>query len=255
MLHNLSSMSSSLNAQQARLDTIANNIANINSVGYKKNEISFGDAFYREMYAPGMPVARNVRCGAGTMVSGTEKDFSHGLLVNTGRELDLAIDGDGFFGVILHDGSTALCRAGSFCLDGQQNLVNSQGMFVYTDMVVPEDSTGISISESGEIRAFFGDGTWTVIGSIPLFRVTNPSGLMALGDGIYKETPASGNAVQGTAGTDGLGKIKQRFLEQANVDLGEEMANLIVTQRSFQFSANIVRTLDEMWGLANNLVR
>ena len=151
MLDNISSMRSSLNAQQTRLDIIANNIANISATGYKKSQVSFGDAFYKTMYGPGMPVSQSVRCGAGVMVSGTEKDFSEGTRTSTGRELDLAIAGEGFFGVLLPDGSMGYTRAGNFYLDGEQYLVNAQGARLYTDMMLPEEYSAISISSSGEI--------------------------------------------------------------------------------------------------------
>ncbi len=255
MLDNISSMRSSLNAQQTRLDIIANNIANISATGYKKSQVSFGDAFYKTMYGPGMPVSQSVRCGAGVMVSGTEKDFSEGTRTSTGRELDLAIAGEGFFGVLLPDGSMGYTRAGNFYLDGEQYLVNAQGARLYTDMMLPEEYSAISISSSGEITAQTEDGTASVVGSIPLFHVPNPAGLKALGDGLYQETDASGAVSMGTAGSDGLGSIKQGYLEQSNVDLGEEMVNMIAAQRSFQFSAQAMRTLDEMWGLANGLQR
>lgn len=255
MLDNFSSMINSLNAQQTRLDVIANNIANVNSTGYKKNKVSFGDALYRAMYGPGLPVSQNVRCGSGTVVSGTEKDFSEGLLLNTGREFDLAIDGEGFFGVLLEDGSMAYSRGGNFYLDGEQNLVTAHGARIYTDMTLPEDYTSVTVSSSGDITASLADGTISTVGSIPIFYVSNPAGLKASGKGLYQETEASGVISQGMGGSDGLGTIKQGFVEQSNVDLGEELVNLIIAQKSFQFSAQTLRTLDDMWNLANNLQR
>jgi flagellar basal-body rod protein FlgG len=255
MLGNISGMVNFLNAQQTKIDTIANNIANINSTAYKKNRVAFGDVLYHTVYGPGMPVSDSVRCGSGAMVSGTEKDFSSGQLYETGRKLDLAVDGDGFFGVMLPDGTLGYTREGNFYLDGEQFLVNGQGAPIYTDMLLPEGYTELKIAGNGEITAKLSDGQWITAGSIPLFHVPNPAGLEAVGRGMYRETEASGTILQGEPGNPGFGTLKQGYLERSNVDLGEEMVNLIVAQKSFQFSCQALRTLDDMWGVANNLQR
>lgn len=255
MLDNISSVVNSLNAQQTKLDITANNIANINSTAYKKNRVSFGEVLYRTVHAPGMPVSESVRCGGGVTVSGTEKDFSAGQLYETGRQLDLAVAGDGFFGVMLPDGTLGYSREGNFYLDENQYLVNGQGAYVYSDVLFPEGYTEIKVTDSGEVIATLPDGERVSAGIIPLFYIPNPEGLEAVGNGLYRETEACGTILQGTAGSAGLGNIKQGYLERSNVDLSEEMVNVIVTQRSFQFSCQALRTLDDMWGIANNLQR
>lgn len=254
MLGNISGIMNSLNAQQTKLDVAANNIANINSTAYKKNTVSFSDVYYETVFAPGMPATDKVRCGGGAIVSGTDKNFSPGLLVGTGRYLDMAVDGEGFFGVTLPDGTRAYTRQGNFQLDGELGLTASGGR-VYADMVLPKDFISFSVSDTGEIKAQLPDGQWETAGRIPLFIVPNPAGMEAMGTGMYRETPSSGPVSEATAGSTGIGKIKQGYLEQTNVNLAEEMVNVIVAQRSFQFSCQALRTLDDMWGLANNLQR
>lgn len=255
MLDNISGIINSINAQQAKLDILGNNIANISSTAYKKDKVAFSDVFYNSACAPGMPVSENVRIGGGAMVTSTEKDFSQGSQMQTGRQLDLAVEGDGFFGITLPDGSLRYSRDGNFHLDSDYYLVNSQGNRLFTDMDLPSDYRDLTIADSGEIRAMLSDGEWSVVGTIPLFHIPNPSGLEAAGTGLYRGTEAAGSISQGIAGTVGFGNIKQGYLEQSNVELGEEMANVIVTQRAFQFSCQAMRTLDDMWGLANNLQR
>lgn len=255
MLDNISSVVNSLNAQQTMFDVTANNIANINSAAYKKNRFSFREALYHSAFAPGMPVSEDVKNGGGVTVSGTEKDFGTGALVNTERQLDFAVDGKGFFGMVLPDGTLGYSRQGDFHLDGNLYFVNGQGVPVYADMALPVDYQSLAVDENGEISARLADGQWEVVGYIPLFYVPNPAGLEAIGEGLYRETEASGTVSQGTAGMDGLGKIKQGHLEQSNVDLAQEMVNVIIAQRSFQFSCQALRTLDDMWGIANNLQR
>lgn len=256
MLDNISGIVNSLNAQQTKLDITANNIANINSTAYKKNKVTFGDLFYNSAYVPGMPVTEEVKIGGGAMIAGTEKDFAQGLLMGTGRELDLAIEGEGFFGILLPDGSQGYTRDGNFHLDANLNLVNSQGYRLYTDMDLPGDYQALSVSESGEIKAQLSEEEeWSTVGTIPLFHIPNPAGLEAVGTSLYRETEAAGSISQGEAGTAGFGKIKQGYLEQSNVELGEEMVNLILAQRSFEFSSRAMTTLDDMWGIANNLQR
>lgn len=255
MLDNISGIVNSINAQQAKLDILGNNIANISSTAYKKNKATFGDLFYNSAYVPGMPVSENVRIGGGAMIAGTEKDFSQGSLMQTGRQLDLAVEGDGFFGITLPDGSLGYSRDGNFHLDPDHYIVNSQGNRLFTDMDLPFEYQDLTVTDSGEIRALLPEEDWSTVGTIPLFHIPNPAGLEAVGTGLYRETEAAGSISQGIAGTVGFGNIKQGYLEQSNVELGEEMANLIVTQRAFQFSCQAMRTLDDMWGLANNLQR
>jgi len=255
MLTSLNNAAMGMRAQALYMDTIGNNVANINSIAFKKNRVTFEDAYYQRVAAPGIPVGENVVTGGGVAVSGTEKDFAQGALMLTGRELDIAIEGEGFFGVEMPDGSIAYTRDGRFNLDGEGYLVNSQGMRVFPFIQVPDGSGSFRISGSGEIRVELNDGQVQDLGYLTLFYISNPKGLSALGGGLYKETVASGFISQGLPGSQGLGEIKQGMLERSNVDLGEEMVGMIAAQRSFQVNARTIRTVDEMWSMANNMRR
>ncbi|NLO89002.1 MAG: flagellar basal-body rod protein FlgG [Clostridia bacterium] len=253
MIESLKNASSGLRAQSIRMDTVSNNIANINSTGFKKSSVVFEDLLYQEIEKPGMPVGENVFSGSGVRVSETKKDLRQGPLTETGRDFDLAVYGKGFFGVELPNGEIAYTRDGSFGIDVEGYLVTGTGLRVYPYVQMPENWERITVKDTGEIIVTYEDGTREEIGSFSVFVVPNPSGLNSLGRGLYSPTEASGAPVQGTPGSDGLGVIKQGFLEQSNVDLGEEVAEMILSQRSLQLNAKLIHTFDEMWYIANNI--
>ena len=253
MIESLKNASSGLTAQSIRMDTVGNNIANVNSTGFKKSSVVFEDLLYQEIERLGMPVGENVFSGSGVRVSETKKDFRQGSLMETGRDFDLAVDGHGFLGVELPNGETAFTRDGSFSLDGEGFLVTSGGLRVYPYVQVPENWERITVNHTGEVIITYEDGMREEIGMLAIFDVPNPGGMISLGRGLYSPTDASGAAVQGVPGSDGLGVIKQGFLELSNVDLGEEMAEMILAQRSFQLNAKLIHTFDEMWYLANSI--
>ena len=255
MLNGLRSGQLGLQAQTVRMDTVANNIANLNSMGFKRSEVSFQDAEYRELTSPGQPVTGRVTAGGGVTVCAVDRDLSTGPLVPTGRYLDVAIDGNGFFAISLPDGSRGLTRNGQFFRDASGYLVNSQGSIILPGVQIPSDCTSFSISPEGEITGTFLEGEARDLGEISLFYVSNPQGLQAMGNGIYIESPASGAAAAAFPGDQDMGLIKQGFLEQSNVNLAQEMVQMISAQRSFQLSAKTIRTADELWSLANAMRR
>ena len=247
MLTSLNNAVSGVRAQMLRMDTLGNNIANVNTEAYKKNRTNFKDIFYRQTQGPGLPVGENVMTGSGVVVSGTEKLFMQGSILSTDRGLDFAIEGPGFFGLDLPDGSVGYTRNGNFNLDGEGFLVNQDGLRIYPYIQLPPEAGTPKVDREGRIN-IEGEGEfWDDPDIIELFHVPNPSGMEAVGEGVFVETEASGFVSLGFPGEEGLGYIKQGSLEQSNVDLGEEMVEMILAQRSFQLNTQTIRTADEMW--------
>ncbi|HOV80823.1 MAG TPA: flagellar hook-basal body complex protein [Bacillota bacterium] len=254
MLKALNSGASGLNSQQLRLDSIAGNVANINTAGFKKSRAEFSELISQEIEKNGIPVSRDsadAASGSGVYVSAVLKDFGPGGLVETGRQLDLAIHGEGFFKVLLPDGGEMYTRDGALGLNVDGNLVTQAG-FLLEGIEPVSGQERLTVAPDGTVR-FEGAEGIADAGQITLYRFANPNGLRAEGGNLYSYDGDAGEITSGTPGSDGFGEIRQGFLEAANVDLVEEMAGLIEAQRSYGFNARVVRTADDMWNMANNL--
>ena len=262
MLRSLWNGASGMNAQAQKMDTLANNLANINTIGYKKNQANFQDLVYQALNKIGNPV--NLRTidgtplqnGVGVKLASNAKLFSQGSLMETNRSQDLAITGKGFFGIQLDSGEIAYTRDGSFQLDSEGYISNSAGRLVLEPEIrITEDTKEIAISPTGEIAAVTMDGQRQIIGSVPLFNFTNPAGLRGIGQNLFLATDSSGELQKGVPGSEGFGVVRQGFLEMSNVDLAEELSQLIQTQRAYELNSRSIKTADEMWSMANSLKR
>ncbi len=250
-----------MNAQQLNIDVIAHNLANVNTTGFKKSRADFQDLLYQMVKVPGSPTSAETRSptgiqvGLGVRPAAVQKVFTEGDLMHTGNELDVAIEGTGFFQVEMPDGNIAYTRAGNLKRDGDGRLVTSDGYPIQPELAIPENARRVTISETGVVSAVLGDdATSTELGNIELAMFTNNSGLMALGRNLYRETEASGSAVLGSPGSEGYGTLAQTFLEGSNVDMIEELAGMITSQRAYEINSKAVSTSDEMMQTTNNVV-
>jgi flagellar basal-body rod protein FlgG len=252
---------SGLFSQQLGIDTIANNISNINTNGFKKTNIGFQDLWYQEAAPdntslPGLPqTSTALWVGTGANASITQKVFSQGVMEETGDPYNLAIEGKGFFRVTRADGSYAYTRDGAFSVDaGGDRLVNGSGYVLDPAISIPEGASSVSISREGKITATFaGEAEQKEFGQVILYKFVNPAGLSAVGENLFAETSASGQANEGVPGSGGFGQVVQGYLERSNVDIVEEMAKLITAQRAYELNSRAVRNADEMLSIANNI--
>lgn len=249
-------------AQQFKMDVIANNLANVNTTAYKKSRVDFQDLIYQSLRFAGSPVTAGaqiptgIQVGHGARVVATQKLFTEGNFEQTDNPLDLVIEGDGFFQVLLPDGTIAYTRDGSFKTDGNGRVVTSDGFFLEPEIVIPEDTAEIAIGADGTVSVkLAGDSDFQTIGQIELARFVNPAGLYSAGGNLYLATAASGPPIVGVAGLDGLGSLRQGFLEMSNVQVVEEMVNMITSQRAYEVNSRAIQASDEMLQTANNLRR
>ncbi|RCW70471.1 flagellar basal-body rod protein FlgG [Pseudorhodoferax soli] len=240
-------------AQDAKLQAIANNLANVNTVGFKRDRVVFEDLFYTVEQQPGAQMAANrnadggVQLGNGVRVAGTQKVFTSGSLQTTGRELDVAIIGNGFLQVELPSGENAYTRAGQLGLSLEGRLTNAQGLPINPQITVPANATGITIGENGIVSAIVGNATTpTELGQLTMTTFVNPTGLLALGDNLYQQTQSSGEPAEGNPGEDGRGKLKQGALEGSNVQVAEEMVDMIAAQRTYEMNTKVLSAADNM---------
>ena len=261
MIRALWTAASGMQAQQTNIDVVANNIANVNTTGFKKSRADFQDLIYQNMKTTGAPStnstqAPGIQVGLGTKTAAVVKNFTAGTINQTGNDLDIAIDGDGFFQIQQPDGSTGYSRAGSFKRDSQGRVINSDGYPLLPEVVIPSNATKINIGNDGTVSVLqAGQTSPTSVGNIQLANFPNPAGLFSLGRNIYQPTDASGTATTGTPGQNGVGTISQGFLEMSNVSVVEEMVNMIVGQRAYEVNSKAVQAADEMLQQANNLRR
>lgn len=243
-----------LNAMDTKLSTIANNLANVNTVGYKKNRAVFEDLFYQVQKLPGAREAENaqipsgLQLGTGVKVVGTQRMFRIGNPDNTTQPLDLAVNGRGFFNVAMPDGTIGYTRNGQFHLDAQGRITNANGFPLEPEIVVPENTNVITIGKDGTVTATLkGDEqNPQVIGQVGLTDFINPGGLLAVGNNVFKETAASGAPLPGIGGTIGYGDIMQGTLELSTVSAVEELVDMISTQRAYEMNTKVVSTSDQM---------
>ncbi len=262
MLRSLYSATSGMLAQQTHIDTTSNNIANVNTTGFKKSRADFNDLFYQAMQYAGTNTSNTtlspdgMEVGLGVRPSAITKMFSQGSPKETENNLDVAITGKGFFQVQLPDGTTAYTRSGNFKLDEQGNLVTSEGYLLIPQITLPEDTTQVNIGVDGTVSVTQGlQTTSNVIGQITLANFVNPSGLHSMGDNLFSITNASGEAIVGNPDSQGLGKLRQGFLELSNVRLVEEMTDLITAQRAYEANSKSIQTADAMLQTVNSLKR
>ncbi len=252
-------------AQQFQIDTISNNLSNVNTYGYKKNRVDFEDLIYQHKVMAGTPatavseIPTGVSVGHGVRPSATQKIFEMGSLQSTGHKLDIAVSNSvGFFKIQTPDGSFAYQRDGAFKIDSNRQVVTSNGYLLEPPLVLPRDGIleTLAISENGQVSINIGDETRpTVIGQVELYRFLNPAGLKAVGKNLFRETAASGAEIPGTPGLGGFGSLLQGFLEMSNVNLAEEMVNMIVAQRAYESNSKAITTSDSMLATAIQLKR
>jgi flagellar basal-body rod protein FlgG len=248
-------------AQQTRTEVIANNLANVNTTGFKRSRAQFEDLLYQTMQGPTVLGSSEsnttpaIQVGRGTRLAAVQRLHSQGPLEATGRGLDVAIDGEGFFPVQLANGTTAYTRDGSFQISDQSVLVTSEGYQIGAGIKIPSDVTNITISPTGIVSGDKGAGTEAQeLGRIELARFANPSGLQSIGQNLYTETPASGQAVTGYPQDDGMGRLIQGNLEGSNVEIVQEMVDMIAAQRAYELNSKAVKTAEEMSQTATQLV-
>ncbi|MCK4719334.1 flagellar basal-body rod protein FlgG [bacterium] len=262
MIRALFTAATGLQAQQMNTDVIANNIANANTPGFKRDRLNFQDLLYQtfrragQTTMTGSQVPTSLRVGHGVRPIATQKIFLLGAAQPTGNSLDLMIQGDGFFQVTLADGTPAYTRDGTFKLDSEGNIVTADGLFIEPPITIPDDAIGIEVAADGTVSALLGsDVTLTQVGQIQLVRFQNPAGLQTIGQNLYRETDASGNPQIGTPGEEGYGQIAQGFIEMSNVSIVEELVNLIIAQRAFETNSRAVDVADQLLNISNNLAR
>ena len=248
-----------MHAQQMNIDVIANNLANVNTTGFKRSRIDFEDLLYRTMGASGASVeetARLPQAGMGTSIAASGKVFTLGDVKKTDQPLDLAIRGQGFFEVALPDGRSAYTRSGAFQVNGEGMLVTQDGHPLSGAIQLPPDTTAVRIEADGRVAANVPTEVEPIeIGHVDLVNFINPAGLNPVGDNLYVATPTSGDPLPGVAGENGTGSISQGFLEASNVKLIDEMINLILAQRAYEINAKVVQASDEMLSISNGLFR
>lgn len=242
-----------LSAQDTQLTTISNNLSNAATIGYKRDRAVFEDLLYQTQRQPGAQSAENaqlptgLQLGTGVRVVATQKQFTEGNMQVTEQALDVAINGRGFFEVLMPDGSQAYTRDGQFSINADGQMVNSTGLLVQPNITVPNDAQSITIGKDGVVTAQVpGSAAPTNLGSIQVTDFINPAGLQAIGGNLFRETAASGNPQVGTAGIEGLGSLEQGMLETSNVDVVEEMVNMIAAQRVYEMNSKVISTADQM---------
>ena len=250
-------------AQELSVQVIANNIANMQTTGYKKQTAAFQDLIYQHVRRIGaqsssqgtiLPIGIDI--GGGVKTVGTPRSMTQGTLSRTGNDLDLAITGNGFFKIQMPDGTFQYTRDGTFQMDNQGRIVNAQGNLVQPAITIPQNASGLTVNQQGQVSVTLpGQTNSTIVGQISLTRFVNQAGLLPVGNNLYQETPASGPPQDGLANAEGYGTITQGSLEQANVDVVSEMSNMIAAQRAYEMNAKVISAADEMLQTTAGLFR
>ncbi|TAL37050.1 MAG: flagellar basal-body rod protein FlgG [Spirochaetes bacterium] len=264
MMRSLWTAASGMVSQQFNIDTISNNLSNVNTFGYKRMRSEFEDLIYQTVLMAGTPatefseVPTGIQVGHGVKTSATQKMFSQGSLQSTENKTDLALEGEGFFKILLYDGTPAFTRDGSFKIDSNRQLVTSNGYMLEPPVVLPENfiMDTLSISQDGRVSVkLVGEDDPVEVGQLEIFRFVNPAGLQNIGGNLAKTTPASGEEIAGQPGVNGMAKTHQGFLEMSNVKVVEEMVNMIVAQRAYEINSKAIQTSDNMLATAIGLKR
>ena len=251
-------------AQELSVQVIANNIANLQTTGYKKQTAAFQDLIYEHIRRVGaqssdqgniLPVGIDI--GGGVKTVGTPRSMTQGTLSQTGNDLDLAITGEGFFKIQMPDGTFQYTRDGTFQMDNQGRVVNAQGNLVQPAITVPQNSSGLTVNSQGQVSVTLAGSTATstIIGQIGLTRFINKAGLLPVGNNLFQDTPSSGQPQDGLASAEGFGSIMQGSLEASNVDVVSEMSNLIAAQRAYEMNAKVISAADQMLQTTTALFR
>lgn len=253
---------SGMMAQQTRVEVIANNLANVNTTGFKRSRAHFEDLMYQSTRAAetiqgtGTGTLPDVQIGRGTRLSAVQRIQSQGPLEQTTRPLDLAIEGQGFFQVELPNGNTAYTRDGSFSVSDRGTLVTHGGYTVMPGISIPSDASQLTISRTGIVTVTGMNTTETVeLGQVELARFMNAPGMLALGENLFAETPASGSPLQGFPQDEGFGRLLQGALEASNVEIVQEMVDMITAMRAYEINSKAVQSSEELAEMANNMVR
>jgi flagellar basal-body rod protein FlgG len=241
-------------AQELSVQVISNNIANLRTTGYKKQTAEFQDLIYQHISRVGAQASQQgtilpigIDIGGGVKTVGTPRSMTQGTLSQTGNDLDLAITGEGFFKILMPDGTFQYTRDGTFQMDNTGRVVNAQGNPVQPTITVPQNSSGLTVNSQGQVSVTAaGSTTSTIIGQISLTRFVNKGGLLPVGNNNFTDTPSSGTPQDGTATLEGYGNISQGSLEQANVDVVSEMSDLIAAQRAYEMNAKVITAADQM---------
>lgn len=261
MIRSLWTGTTGMHSQQLNIDVIANNLANVSTTGFKKSKADFQDLLYQTMKVPGSQTSPDtesptgILIGLGSKPAAVTKVFTQGDLILTENELDVAIEGQGFLQVEMPNGNIGYTRAGAMKLDSDGRLTSSDGYPILPAITIPDGATQITIGESGIVSAVIGDDTTsTELGTLELAIFTNNAGLSAIGKNLFVETAASGVAQTGVPGEDGYGTLLQTYLEGSNVNIVEELASMITTQRAYEINSKTIQTSDEMMQTTNNLI-
>jgi flagellar basal-body rod protein FlgG len=248
-----------LDAQQTRMATVSNNLANVNTTGFKRSRAVFEDLIYQNLRQAGgqtsqdtqLPTGLNI--GTGVRTVATEKIFTQGNIVQTGNALDVAVQGRGFLQVLLPDGNIGYTRDGAFQMDAQGQMVTSSGYVVQPGITIPENAQSITIGADGTISATLaGNPTPTEVGALQLADFINPAGLQPIGENLFTESAASGSPQAGAPGDNGLGTLIQGSVESSNVNVVEELVNMIETQRAYEMNSKAISTTDQMLQYVSN---
>jgi len=261
MMKAFSTAATGMMGQQMLVDVIANNLANVNTTGFKRSQINFQDLLYVTMKEPGTEVASGINSpsgtefGSGVYAASTVKVFTAGELENTTRPLDIAVSGEGFIQVTTPNGDLRYTRDGSLQINANGQLVTTTGYAIEPAISIPTDAASVSIEKDGGVNVMDSSGTQSVVGTLQLARFPNASGLSSEGDNLLSETPASGTPTTGTAGENGFGTILSGFLEKSNVQMVTELVNLINAQRAYEINSRAIRAGDDMLRTASQIVR
>ena len=254
MIRSLNTAASGMEAQEFEIDVIANNLANVNTTGFKRSRAEFQDLFYQEIRAArgsddgkGQSAPAPLEVGQGTRAIATQKNFATGALVSTGNQLDVAIEGQGFMRVNQPDGSYAYTRAGMLKIDSEGRLTNSEGKTLDPPIEIPTEAISVVFEPDGTVKMGLANEPEPVeIGKLELTQFVNPGGLKSLGHNLFVETDASGEPITGTPTEEGMGSIQQGMIEASNVEVIEEMISLIAAQRAYEINSRVIRASDEM---------
>jgi flagellar basal-body rod protein FlgG len=247
-----------MEAQQTNIDTIANNLANVNTTSFKRSRANFNDLLYQNVRAPGQNsttgtvVPSGIQIGSGVKLSSVDKMFTEGAIQMTGNELDLMIEGDGFFRIQRDDGQIAYTRDGHFSKDDSGRLVSAEGFPLVPEIVIPPDAKNFTVGHDGTVSVRINNEDQE-IGQLQIANFINPTGLVSQGGNFYAPSRASGEPIVGTPNVDGMGRIAQSQLESSNVNIVEEMVNMITGQRAYEINSKVIQTADQMLQTTNNI--
>ena len=251
-----------MNAQQVNIDNIANNLANVNTTGFKRGRVDFQDLLYEAVRSPGANASANteiptgISVGHGSRVASIQKLFTQGSYQHTGQPLDVVIEGDGFYQITQPSGDTAYTRDGSFKLNSTGQLVTSNGDLLTPNITIPTDALEVTIAADGTVSITQpGQAAPAVVGNVTIAKFSNPAGLEAIGQNLFRETQSSGAPLVGAPGAQGFGTLLQGSLEMSNVSIVEELVNMIVSQRAYEINSKAITTSDEMMQTATQLKR